>query len=101
MGSNPAQRLHGITRGCTLPRVENRPTHQLLAENLQRLAEQRAVTLAELLETASIDTNEIFAVIAGRYDADLDWLTQLAHALEVDVTQLVVDPEQHTTPNPN
>lgn len=77
-----------------LGRVENRPTHVLLAENLGRIAEQRGITVPEIADVAGLDRRELLAVLAGQYDADLDWLNEIADALEVDIWELVVDLER-------
>ncbi|WP_181197319.1 hypothetical protein [Enhygromyxa salina] len=37
---------------------------------------------------------ELFAMMAGEYDAELDWLNKLADALDVDVTELFADPDR-------
>lgn len=78
----------------TLGRVENRPTHVLLAENLARIAEERGISLADIAAIAGIDARELFAVLAGTYDADLDWLSALAKSLEVGIAELVIDLER-------
>ncbi|PRQ04622.1 hypothetical protein ENSA5_06270 [Enhygromyxa salina] len=33
-------------------------------------------------------------MMAGEYDAELDWLNKLADALDVDVTELFADPDR-------
>jgi transcriptional regulator with XRE-family HTH domain len=82
-------------RGVGYPSgVSNRPTHVLVAENLGRITEAMGITLADVATRAGMDPRELFAVLAGQYDADLDWLRRIAAALEVNLSDLVVDLER-------
>ena len=71
--------------------VPNRPAHELVTENLRYLTEKKGIPLTVVADRAGIDRRELFAMMAGEYDADLDWLTKLADALEVHVAALLVD----------
>ncbi|KIG16751.1 hypothetical protein DB30_04095 [Enhygromyxa salina] len=66
-----------------------------MTENLRRLTKAKGIPLTVVADRAEIDRRQLFAMMAGEYDADLDWLNKLADALEVDVTELFVD---HTWP---
>jgi transcriptional regulator with XRE-family HTH domain len=71
--------------------VANRPAHELVTENLRRLTEAKGIPLTVVADRAGIDRRELFAMMAGEYDADLDWLNRLADALGVHVSEFLVD----------
>ena len=76
--------------------MANPLAHELVTENLRRLTEAKGIPLTVVADRAGIDRRQLFAMMAGEYDADLDWLNKLADALDVDVTDLFVD---HTRPS--
>lgn len=73
--------------------MRDRPIHVLVAENLARITEKEGITLADVARRAGIDPRELYAVLMGTYDADLDWLRNLANSLQVSMTALVIDLE--------
>jgi len=74
--------------------VEIRPPYILVAENLDRITASRGITLADVAKRAGIDQSELFNVITGQYDADVEWLGKIARALDVRMAQLVIDRER-------
>jgi predicted transcriptional regulator len=78
--------------------VRDRPIHVLVAENLTRITEDEGITLVDVAERAGIDPRELYAVLTGSYDADLDWLHNLAEALQVSMAALVIDLEDDRGP---
>lgn len=74
--------------------VQNRPAHELVTENLRRLTEAKGVPLAVVADRAGIDRRELFEVMAGQREADLDWLNRLAEALEVHVAEFSLMPRR-------
>lgn len=62
--------------------------------NLRRFTEARGIPLTVVADRAGIDRRELFAMMTGEYDTDLDWLNKLADALGVDVTELFADPKR-------
>jgi len=71
--------------------VANRPAHELVTENLRRLTQAKAIPLTVVADRAGIGRRELFAMMAGEFDADLDWLNRLADALDVHISELLVD----------
>ncbi|PRP95501.1 hypothetical protein ENSA5_38540 [Enhygromyxa salina] len=67
--------------------------HELLTLNLRRLTEQSYTPLTVVADRAGIDRRELFAVLAGEQEADLDWLFKLADGLGVRASELVRDPD--------
>lgn len=65
-----------------------------MTENLRRLTEAKGTPLTVVADRTGIDRREFFAMMAGEYDADLDWLNKLADALGVDVTELFAAPKR-------
>lgn len=74
--------------------MEIRPPYILVAENLDRITASRGITLADVAKRAGIDQSELFNVITGQYDADVEWLGKIARALDVRMAQLVIDRER-------
>ena len=66
--------------------------HELVTENLRRLTEAKGISLAAVADRAGIDRRELFAMMAGEYDADLAWLNRLADALKVEFIELFKEP---------
>ena len=56
--------------------------------NLWRLTEEKAIPLTVLADRAGIDRRQLFDMMAGEYDADLDWIERLADVLEVPLREL-------------
>lgn len=71
--------------------VADRPAHELVTENLRRLTEAKGIPLTVVADRAGIDRRELFAMMAGEYDAKLDWLNKLADGLGVHLSELFVD----------
>ena len=72
--------------------TERRP-HELLTLNLRRLTEQSHTPLTVVADRAGIDRRELFEVLAGEREADVDWLFKLADGLGVRASELVRDPD--------
>lgn len=49
------------------------------------------MTLAAVADRAGLDRAEMFAVMAGEVEGDLEWLNKVAAALGVEVAELVID----------
>ena len=71
--------------------MANPLAHEVVTKNLRRLTAAKGIPLPVVADRAGIDRRELFAMMAGEYDADLDWLNRLAEALEVDLTELFRD----------
>jgi predicted transcriptional regulator len=56
--------------------------------NLRRLTEAKGIPLTVLADRAGIDRRQLFDMMAGEYDADLEWVGRLAEVLEVTLTEL-------------
>jgi transcriptional regulator with XRE-family HTH domain len=56
--------------------------------NLRRLTEAKGIPLTVLADRAGIDRRQLFDMMAGEYDADLEWVGRLAEVLEVPLTEL-------------
>jgi transcriptional regulator with XRE-family HTH domain len=67
--------------------------------NLRRLTEAKGIPLTVLADRAGIDRRQLFDMMAGEYDADLEWVGRLAEVLEVPLTELfrpdVAPPTRH------
>lgn len=60
-----------------------------MAANIRALAETRGMPLSLLADFAGVSRAHFFDVLALRKDATLSWLTKVALALGVDVSDLV------------
>ena len=72
--------------------------HELVTMNLRRLTEEQGIPLSVLADRAGIDRRQLFDMMAGEYDADLDWIERLAEVLEVPLRELfrnVPPPTRH------
>jgi transcriptional regulator with XRE-family HTH domain len=56
--------------------------------NLRRLTDAKDMPLTVLADRAGVDRRQLFEMMSGEYDADLDWITRLAVALEVPLSEL-------------
>ena len=74
--------------------MQNRPLHELVTENLRRLTEEKGIPLTVVADRAGLDRAEMFAVMAGELEGDLEWLNKVAEALGVEIAELVVDRQQ-------
>jgi transcriptional regulator with XRE-family HTH domain len=74
--------------------VTERPPHELLTLNLRRLTEQSHMPLTVVADRSGIDRRELFEVLTGERDADVDWLFKLADGLGVRPSELVRDPDE-------
>ena len=81
-------------RWCTVFFVPSPLAHEVVTENLRRLTETKGIPLTVVADRAGIDRRELFAMMAGEYDADLVWLNKLAEALDVGIAELFADPER-------
>ncbi|MCA9697564.1 MAG: helix-turn-helix transcriptional regulator [Myxococcales bacterium] len=68
------------------------PAHEIVTENLRRLTEAKGIPLTVVADRAGIDRRQLFAMMAGEFDADLDWLNRLAEALDVPLSELFAPP---------
>jgi transcriptional regulator with XRE-family HTH domain len=71
--------------------VTSPEAHEIVTENLRRLTEAKDIPLTVVADRAGIDRRELFAMMAGEYDPDLDWLGRLADALEVPMSELFLE----------
>ncbi|WP_086001959.1 helix-turn-helix domain-containing protein [Plesiocystis pacifica] len=67
---------------------------ELLTHNLRRLTAASHTPLTVIADRAGIDRRELFAVLAGEQDVDLDWLYQLADGLGVPASELLREPDE-------
>ena len=74
--------------------MPDRPAHELLTYNLRRLTEQSHTPLTVVADRAGIDRRELFAVLAGEQEADMDWLFKLADGLGVRASELLRQPPE-------
>lgn len=79
--------------------ADEQPAHVLLALNLRRLTELRGISLAAVADRSGIDRRELFAVLAGEVDPDLDWLNKLADGLGVRLAALFDDKQLDQPPS--
>ncbi|EDM79607.1 hypothetical protein PPSIR1_21304 [Plesiocystis pacifica SIR-1] len=70
--------------------------HELMTENLRRLTQLGGIPLTVVADRAGIDRRELFAVMAGEVDPDLNWLCRLAAGLGVPLSALFIEPEPRT-----
>ncbi len=66
--------------------------HELLTINLRRLTEESHTPLTVIADRAGIDRRELFAVLAGEIQADIEWLYKLADGLGVRASELLREP---------
>jgi transcriptional regulator with XRE-family HTH domain len=71
--------------------VTSPEAHEIVTENLRRLTEAKGIPLTVVADRAGIDRRELFAMMAGEYDPDLDWLGRLADALKVPMSELFLE----------
>ena len=62
--------------------------HELVTENIRRLTEASGMPLTVVADRSGIDRRQLFEMMAGEYDADLDWLNKLADGLGVPLEAL-------------
>ncbi|WP_086001225.1 helix-turn-helix domain-containing protein [Plesiocystis pacifica] len=73
--------------------VDELSAHDLLTENLRRLTQLGGIPLTVVADRAGINRRELFAVMAGEIDPDLDWLCRLAAGVGVPLSTLFLEPE--------
>lgn len=73
--------------------VDELSAHELVTEYLRRLTQLGGIPLTVVADRAGIDRRELFAVMSGEYDPDLEWLCRLAAGLGVPLSALFVEPE--------
>ena len=62
--------------------------HEVLTINVRRLTELKRMPLTVLADRAEISRGELFAVMAGEVDPDVEWIRRLAEALGVTMADL-------------
>lgn len=72
---------------------EEWPIHELLTFNLRRLTAQSFTPLTVIANRAGIDRSELFGVLAGEREADVDWLFRLAEGVGVRAAELLREPK--------
>jgi hypothetical protein len=68
-----------------------RPAHELLAENVRRIAQAKGVSFVFLAGVAGISTERLLAIFSGEFDPDLDLINKLADGLGVALSELFAD----------
>ena len=71
--------------------MSSRPIHELVSENLRRLTEKKGLPLTVVADRAGLDRREFFEVVAGEREGDFEWLRKVAEALDVEISELLVD----------
>jgi hypothetical protein len=67
--------------------------HELLTLNLRRLTAESHTPLTVIADRAGIDRRELFEVLAGERQADVEWLYKLADGLGVQAAELLREPK--------
>ena len=62
--------------------------YEMLTINVRRLTELKRMPLTVLADRAGISRRELFAVMAGEVDPDVEWIRRLAEALGVTMADL-------------
>jgi transcriptional regulator with XRE-family HTH domain len=71
--------------------VPRRPAHELLAENVRRIAQAKGVSFVFLEGMAGITTERLLEIFSGEFDPDLDVINKLADGLGVALSDLFAD----------
>jgi transcriptional regulator with XRE-family HTH domain len=71
--------------------VPRRPSHELLAENVRRIAQAKGVSFVFLAGVAGISTERLLEIFSGEFDPDLDVINKLADGLGVALSDLFAD----------
>jgi transcriptional regulator with XRE-family HTH domain len=71
--------------------VPRRPSHELLAENVRRIAQAKGVSFVFLASVAGISTERLLAIFSGEFDPDLGLINKLADGLGVALSDLFAD----------
>jgi DNA-binding phage protein len=64
--------------------------HKRVALAIRRIARDREMPLTHLPDRAGVTRSHFWAVLAGKKSPTLRWLQHVAKALDVDVSELVV-----------
>jgi hypothetical protein len=78
--------------------VPRRPSHELLAENVRRIAQAKGVSFVFLAGIAGISTERLPAIFSGEFDPVLDVLNKLADGLGVALSDLLPTPTVYSGP---
>lgn len=65
---------------------------ELLAHNIRATARRRGIGLNSLADFAGVARSQLFAVLACRSSASLDWIARVADALEIEAWRLLRPP---------
>jgi transcriptional regulator with XRE-family HTH domain len=71
--------------------MAKRPSYELLAWNVRRLAHARGIPLSTLAESVGLTPERLEAIFTGEFDPDLDLLNQIANEFGVGVADLLAD----------
>jgi transcriptional regulator with XRE-family HTH domain len=69
--------------------VDDEELHQVVAQNLRRVAQARGLPLNTLADLAGVSHSQLYALLAGRKSVTLEWLAKVADALEVEPWELL------------
>jgi transcriptional regulator with XRE-family HTH domain len=62
----------------------------VFAKNVRATAEARGLSLNSLADFAGVSRAQMYNVLAGNSSPSLDWISKVAHVLELEAWQLLM-----------
>lgn len=72
----------------------NRALRKLLAERIRQEAKRAELGTNALADAARVSRSQLYDVLATRKSPSIDWVGKVAHALEVETCELLMQPPE-------